>query len=317
VKLLVTGATGFIGQAACGELRRRQLPYRAAVRRPSPDAPAELVTVGEIHGGTDWTNALAEVTSVIHLAGRAHAFGRRATEADEFRRVNVEGTERLARAAAAAGVQRFVLLSSAKVHGDVSRDGPFRETDVPRPVGMYAVSKWEAEQRVRAVAAQTGLSVTIVRTPLVYGPGVKANFLSLMRAVDRRLPLPFGRVHNARSLIFVGNLVDALLQCARHPSADGEVFLIKDEIDLSTAELIRRLARALARRPRLFGVPPLLIAMAASLLGRAEAADRLIGSFVVDGSRIRDRTGWTPPFDVSGGLAATASWYRAIYGSHA
>lgn len=315
--ILVTGATGFIGQAMCVELRRRQLSYRAAVRRSRPGAPAEFVTVGDINGSTNWSVALEGITSIIHLAGRAHAFGRDANQVDEFRRINVEGTERLASAAAAAGVRRFVLLSSAKVHGDVSHEQPFDESDVPRPVGVYAVSKWEGEQRLRAVAERTGLPITIVRTPLVYGPGVKANFLSLLRAVDRRLPLPFGRIDNARSLIFVTNLVDALLHCERHPSAAGQVFLVKDGLDLSTAELVRRIGLALARRVRLISVPPVLITMGAKMVGRADAADRLLGSLVVDAARIRERTGWIAPFDVDSGLAATASWYRAAYGAHA
>jgi UDP-N-acetyl-alpha-D-quinovosamine dehydrogenase len=313
--LLVTGATGFIGRAVCDALRERHMPFRAAIRRPAARGQlppgGEICDVGEIDGTTDWGRALAGVGAVLHLAGRAHVFGRAADEEAEFLRVNVEGTEQLARAAAAAEVRHFIFLSSAKVNGEHSNGRALLESDPPRPVGPYAVSKWQAEERVRRAGAETGLSYTIIRTPLVYGPGVSANFLSLLRLVDRGVPLPFGRATNARSLIYVRNLADALLHCVEHPAAGGETFFVKDGPDLSVAELVRQLGAALDRPVRLVAVPPTLLTGAARLFGRGDAATRLFGSLVVDAHQIRKRTGWTPPYSIDEGLTATASWYRA------
>jgi len=204
-----------------------------------------------------------------------------------------------------------VLLSTVKVNGDRTTGAPFREEDPPAPKEVYAASKWEAEQRVRAVAARGGMACTVVRTPLVYGPRVRANFLGLLRLVDRGVPLPFGRVRNARSLVFVHNLADALLHCAARTEASDETYFVKDGPDPSTPELVRRIAAALGRAPRLVSVPPTLLRGAARLLGRGDVADRLLGSLVVSDARLRERTGWRPPHTMDEGLRETARWYRS------
>lgn len=308
--LLVTGASGFIGRYMVERLQREGIPFCAAVRTPRPGiAGASLAVVGEIDGGTRWEAALEGIDTVVHIAGRAHAFG--ADTRGDFHRVNVEGTESLVRALAAAGGRRMVLLSTAKVHGEGSAGGPITERDAPAPADPYARSKLAAEDRVWAVAAETGIEAVVVRTVLVYGAGVKANFHSLLRAVDRGLPLPLGSVRNARSLIYAGNLADALLACATRAEAAGETFLVSDGPAISTADLVRAIAHALGVRPRLLPVPPALIALGARAARRPEVAARLLGSFEVDTGRIRSRLGWRPPVGLEQALAETAAWYRA------
>jgi nucleoside-diphosphate-sugar epimerase len=304
---LVTGGTGFVGRALVARLSAHGAPIRLAVRAPVPNAAAPTCVVGDIAGDTSWRDALDGVDTVVHLAGRAHTFGRGPEEALAFDRVNVHGTAGLVRAAAAAGVRRFVFLSSAKVAGEQSPEGrPLREDDPPAPVGPYPESKWRAEQIVRDVAGGAAMEWVVVRTPLVYGPGVRANFLSLMRAVDRGVPLPFGRVRNSRSLIFVDNLVDALVTCLTHPDARGATYFVKDAEDLSTAALVERLAASLGVRARLLPVPVIALRAAAALTGRRLALQKVCGSLVVDASRIRRELGWTPPIGVDDALEATA-----------
>ena len=267
--------------------------------------------MGSIDGHTDWGAALDGVTTVIHLAARVHVT--RDTAADplaEFRRVNVAGTERLALQAAARGVRRLVYVSSIKVNGERTDGRPFGDSDMPRPEGAYAQSKLEAEHVLRGIAARTGLDVVIVRPPLVYGPGVKGNFLSLLRLVDSGLPLPFARCDNRRSLIGVTNLADLLAECALHPAAAGEIFLAADGEDLSTPGLVRRVAGALGRRARLLPVPVSWLGGAARLLGRAALYERLCGSLQVDAGKAGRVLGWRPRLTVDDELTATARWYR-------
>jgi nucleoside-diphosphate-sugar epimerase len=252
------------------------------------------------------------VDTVVHLAGRAHIQGRVARSDSSFLRVNVEATRRLAQASAAAGVRRLVFLSSAKVMGDESGAVPFRESDTPHPVGPYATSKWLAEQAAMEVARTTSLSVVILRSPLVYGPGVRANFLALMRAVDRGFPLPFGAVANARSLIAVDNLVDALIACASDLSSSSDVYFAKDSEDLSTCTLIRIVADALGRKARLVPVPPAALRFGARLVGRDEMLARLIGTFSIDAARIAKQLGWRPRVSSEQAIGATARWYRGV-----
>jgi nucleoside-diphosphate-sugar epimerase len=303
----VTGASGFVGRALCERLRRGGFSLRRIVRA---DAGGDGIAVGDIGPHTQWRDALAGVDAVVHLAARVHHM--RDPEADplaQYRRVNVEATRGLANAAAQGGVRRLVFLSSVKVNGEFA-SRPFTEQDPPRPLDPYGVSKWEGEQALAGICARTGLECVVLRAPLVYGPGVRANFLSLMRAVARGIPLPLGAVDNRRSLVYVGNLVDAIGGCLVHPAAAGRTFLINDGEDLSTAELVRRLARALHVRARLLPVPVAALRLAARLTGRTAALDRLLGSLRIDGSAIRHTLQWQPPFDVDTGLAATACWYR-------
>ena len=284
------------------------------LRRKKDPGVASTFAVGDIGPDTDWSAALDGVTSVVHLAARAHVM--HDTVADplaEYRRVNVDGTRLLARAAAGAGVQRFVFLSSIKVNGESTRR-PFTPADTPRPEDAYGVSKWEAEQALMQVARGTGMQWVILRSPLIYGPGVGGNFLRLMRAVARGVPLPLGAIDNRRSLVYAGSLVDAIRVCLSHPGARDQVFLLSDGEDVSSAELVRRLAAALQVQPRLLSVPVPLLRVVGRLMGRAAAVERLTGSLQIDSSRIRAALGWLPPFSLDEGLAETARWYRGLTG---
>lgn len=309
MRILVTGANGFVGRALCAVLAERG-HLVVAVVRPGRAAPArtEAAVVGDLDGDTDWSKALHGVDAVVHLAARVHVMR---DEADdplaEFRRVNVAGTRRLAEQAAAAGVRRLVFVSSVKVNGDNSPGRPFTDADPPAPPDAYGLSKHEAEMALAAVAAATGLETVVVRPPLVYGPGAAGNFRVLLDAVRRGLPLPLAAVRNRRSLVFVGNLVDALALCAEHPAAAGRTYFVRDGEDVSTAQLFRLLARALGRPARLWPLPPALLRAAATLLGRTAAADRVLGSLQVDDGALRLSLGWRPPFTLAEGLALTVS----------
>ena len=247
---------------------------------------------------------------VVHLAARVHVMHDNAADPlHEFRRVNVAGTAALARAAAALGVRRLVFVSTAKVNGESTSGRPFAEGDPAAPQDPYAVSKWEAEEALRSVTATTGLEVTIVRPPLVYGPGVRANFLRLMLLVARGLPLPLPDTNNRRSLIGVENLADCLVRCVSHPGAANQTFMVSDGEDVSTRELIAGLARALGRSARFLPVPEFAVRLAARLVGKEAAVDRLLGSLVIDSGKARQTLGWKPPVTLDSGLAATARWY--------
>jgi nucleoside-diphosphate-sugar epimerase len=222
----------------------------------------------------------------------------------------VQGTENLARAAARAGVSRFVFVSTAKVNGEATWGRPFSERDTPNPQDPYALSKWEAEQALAKVSAETGLAVTVLRPPLVYGPGVKGNFLSLLKWVERGVPLPVALIDNRRSLLYVGNLADAIVRCLNVPQADGRTYLLCDGEDVSTPELIRRLSLQFGRRPRLFPIPASMLEFGCKLLGRGSAYDRLAGSLQLDSSAITSELGWQPLFTLDAGLRDTVDWFK-------
>lgn len=309
--MLVTGASGFVGRALTARLLAEGRDIRVAARRPG-EGDAPTVIVGDLATDVDWSLAVQGVDTVIHLAGRAHILGREAQSDSSFLRVNVEATRSLAVAAATAGVRRLVFVSSAKVMGDESGAHPFREGDAPDPVGLYAESKWLAEQAALEVAQKTSLSVVVLRSPLVYGPGVRANFLALLRAVDRGIPMPFGAVTNARSMIAVDNLVDALLACAADPSSSSDVYFAKDREDLSTSALIRMMADSLGRKARLIPVPPAVLRFGARLVGRDDMLARLIGTFSIDATRISERLAWRPRISSAQAIDATVRWYRGV-----
>jgi nucleoside-diphosphate-sugar epimerase len=265
----------------------------------------ESAIVGAIDGETDWTDALIGVDVVIHLAARVHMMKDKAADPlAVFRTINVAGSLNLARQAAAAMVKRFVFISSVKVNGEATLPGrPFAADDIPAPLDPYGVSKMEAEQGLRQIAAETGMEVVIIRPPLVYGPGVKANFAALMRAVQRGWPLPLGAVHNQRSLVALDNLVDFIVTCVTHPQAANQTLLVSDGQDLSTTELVRGLARAAGVPARLLPVPVwALQAGGASLLGKGDVIQRLCGNLQVDISKARNLLGWVPPVCVEEGL---------------
>ena len=307
--IVVTGGSGFIGSALLAALRHMRIPATGTSRQPH-DRRSNLVAVGNIDGETAWDGALKGVKVVVHLAARVHVMSDTSGALDEYRRTNVAGTARLAEQAVASGAERFVFVSSIKVNGETTHGTPFSETDAARPVGPYAVSKYEAEAVLRAIAASSGLEVVIVRPPLVYGPGVKANVLRLLRAVDRGIPLPLARVDNRRSLIGIGNLVDFLVQCALRPEAAGETFLVSDGEDISTAELVRRIGHAMDRAPRLWPVPVWALAAGARMLGQRSLFESLCGSLQVDIRRAREVLGWQPIRSLDEGLAETVRWYQ-------
>lgn len=313
--VLVTGATGFIGPVVCARLL--QLGYQVKVvvrdleRSKALPYAIERVVVPGISGTTDWADILAGAVGIIHLASAAERAGLgTGAQIEHLRSVNVAGSVRLAHAASAAGVRRFVNISTLKVNGETSNADGCSENDKPAPQGPYAISKWEAEQRLHEVAAQTGIELVTLRPPLVYGPGVKGNFLRLMNLVSRGVPLPLASIGNRRSLIYVENLVDAILHCLARPEAAGQTYLMSDGEDVSTPELVRGIAAALGVQPRLLPCPVALLRLGAAALGHAGDVTRLLGSLQVDASLIRRELGWRPPFTLVQGLAETARWYR-------
>ena len=310
--ILVTGATGFIGKAVVQRLLAEDQSQRVAVavRRDDQSWPAQVLPrlIGDLEPSTDWSAALAGIFAIVHCAARVHVMAdTSANPLEAFRRVNVQGSLNLARQAAFVGVRRFVFVSSIKVNGERTNLGmPFSAEDVPAPLDPYGISKMEAEHGLREIAAQTGMEVVIIRPPLVYGPGVKANFATLMRWLGRGVPLPLGAVHNRRSLVALDNLVDLIVTCTVHPGAANQTFLVSDDEDVSTTELLRRMGRAMNRPVRLIPVPGSLLKLAAALVGKPDVAQRLCGSLQVDIQKTRRLLGWSPPLTLDQGLKKVA-----------
>ena len=313
-RILVTGATGFVGKFLCKRLLAEGMSVRGTLL--GLESPlfliegVEPVIIQPLTAETQWNHALTGVDTIIHLAARVHIMDDPSADPlTEFRKVNTEGTAQLAREAVKAGVRRFVFISSIKVNGEENA-APYTPDSPSSPSDPYGISKWEAEQVLREIEVETGLEVVIVRPTLVYGPGVKANFLNMMKIINRGIPLPFAFIINKRSLIYVGNLVDALATCATHPEAAGKTYLVSDGEDVSTPELIRRTASALGVPARLFSVPVSLMKLAGKLTGKSGAMNRLTGSLTVDSSKIQRELGWKPAFTMAEGLAVTAAWYK-------
>lgn len=314
MRVLVTGATGFVGRHTVSLLAGLGHEVRAAVRGGAapPAGTADAVQVADIGPDTDWSAALDGVDAVAHLAARVHVMTD--TEPDPlaaFRRVNTEGTRRLAESAAARGVRRFVYLSSIKAVVDESRPEPVTDAVPAAPHSPYGISKREAEEILAGLRDRGVLDPVILRPPLVYGPGVAGNLHTLLTICRKRIPMPLARVENRRSLIFVGNLADAIAVCLTHPDAAGRTFMVSDGTPLSTADLIRRFSAGLGVRPRLFAVPPALLERAAAAVGRHDVWDRVGGSLVLDDRSIRSAIGWVPPYDAAYGLRTTAEWFNA------
>jgi nucleoside-diphosphate-sugar epimerase len=304
-KLLVTGASGFVGAALCQALLARGVPFVPCVRKlPSnrPPGPPAFET-GDLAATVDWKPALAGCSVVVHLAARVHMMREHTADpAAAYRAMNVDASMQLAQQASEQGVRRFIYVSSVKVNGERTLGRPFRADDRPAPEDAYGKSKLEAELALQAWAAKTGIELVIVRPPLVYGPGVRANFLRLMQLVKSGVPLPLGGIKNSRSMVALGNLVDFLLLCAVHPDAAGATWMVSDNHDLSLPELVTLIAAAMGRPARLLPVPVGLLSTGAALLGRRAAAGRLLDSLQVDVSPALDRLGWKPPLDVETGI---------------
>ncbi|WP_367849019.1 UDP-glucose 4-epimerase family protein [Rhodoferax sp. WC2427] len=316
MKVLVTGATGFVGRALVAHLLTLpQFEVRAAVRASGVErlpAGVQHVQVGDLDASTDWHTALAGIDAVVHLAARVHVMHEQAVDPlHAFRQVNVVGSTRLAQMAAQAGVQRLVFLSSIKVNGESTpAHQPFCETSPCAPQDGYSISKLETEQALQNVVRGSGLALTILRPPLVYGLGVGANFAALARAVARGTPLPLGYIDNQRSLLAVDNLVDLIATCLTHPAAAHQTLMVSDGEDLSTTALVQRIARAMDRPARLLPAPIWMLMTAATLLGRRAAAQRLCGNLQIDSRKARTLLGWIPPVTVDEGLRRALVDYR-------
>lgn len=312
LKILVTGANGFVGRALCSEALIRGMEV-SGTSRSRCDFPPGLsrIVVGDIDDSTDWLDSLAGYDVVTHLAARVHVMNDLVADPlAEFRRVNVQGTLNLAQQAVAAGVQRFVYVSSVKVNGEATQLGqPFTADDAPAPLDAYGVSKMEAEQGLHEIARQTGMEVVIIRPPLVYGPGVKGNFADMMRWLRRGVPLPLGALHNARSLVALDNLIDLIVTCLTHPAASNQTFMVSDGEDVSTTELLRRMGQAMGHPARLIPVPADWLKLTATLVGKMDVAQRLLGSLQVDISQTRELLDWIPSVSLDKGLRRTAAGY--------
>lgn len=312
-RLLLTGATGFVGRALVPRLLKDGHSLVAAVRQPIQEPLVDDVLVHpglDVAPGTDWRQALSGVGVVVHLASLAHEV-HAVSEESAYRRVNVEGTRVLAEAAAAAGVRRFVHMSTVKVMGERSPvDRPWREDDPCDPEGPYGRTKLEGEREVQRIGETYGMETVILRPPVVYGPRLKANLLRLLRAVDRGIPLPLARATARRSLLFGENLADVVAVALRHPRAAGSTFLLSDGMDVSTAELARKMGAQLGRPARLLPVPKRLLRWGGAALGVSRDIDRVLAPLAVDLSRTRDRLEWNPPHSLDEGLARTVAWYK-------
>ena len=309
-RILITGASGFIGHRLSSALLEKGFALHLASRSGARGQSSERCRsfpIDAIDPRTDWSDALAGVDRVVHLAAMLPGQGSLA----DYRRVNVSGTEKLARDAARSGVERFVFMSTVGVNGNESGAMPFTESDAPRPHDDYSLSKREAEQVLTAVSGETGMETVSLRAPLVYGPGAKGKLLFLLRCIDRGLPLPLGGLDNRRSLLYLDNLVDVILLCLASPAMNGRTYMVSDGEDLSTAEFAGRLARAMGRPTRLLRVPANLLEAMAGVLGRASAVRQLSRPLLINGARIRRELGWRPAYSVDEGIRRTVEWYLA------
>lgn len=308
----ISGASGFVGMAVYKSLLGKGLQIRPFVRRQHSDLPSAHV-VGQIGAHTDWGKALDGIESIVHCAAHVHQMNNASTSAlAEYREVNTLGTLHLAEAAAKAGVRRFIFISSVKVMGESTSTGrPFKLEDAPAPLDPYGVSKWEAEQGLWATGQSTGLEVVVIRPPLVYGPGVGANFRQLLKLVQMGIPLPFAGIDNRRSLVSVDNLVDLIALCLSHPDAPGNTFLVSDDHDLSTPALVAAMAQAMGKKTRLFNVPVFALQTLGKLTGRQSQIDRLTQNLQVDIGHTQQILGWTPKLSLEEGMDMTVQNFKA------
>ncbi|MBC3374673.1 SDR family oxidoreductase [Pseudomonas sp. SWRI92] len=310
--VLVTGGTGFVGAALAEKIKRDgRFEVSVSVRDKRQLPGVHTCSVSGLDGGTSWSTALEGIDVVVHTAARVHVMRESLSDPlTEFRKVNVEGTLNLARQAAASGVKRFVFLSSIKVNGEGTELGkPYKPDDIPHPLDPYGVSKMEAEKALFGLTEEVQMDVVVIRPVLVYGPGVKANFLSMIRWLDKGVPLPLGAIHNARSLVALDNLVSLIVTCVDHPAAADQIFLVSDGEDLSTTQLLARISQMLKKPSRLIPVPPWALDFVARLFKRGDFSKRLCGSLQVDISKTRSLLNWSPEVSVDQGLAKTISHF--------
>jgi len=314
---LLTGSSGFIGQATLRRLLSEGFRVRAIARNVDnlssldalPSKSLDLIRIGDIAGMRDWSSVIGGVKQVIHMAAHVHVTSPKEKDRNRHFDVNRDATLKLARAAANAGVRRFVFLSTVKVHGEYTVEHSFSEESPFCPADAYASSKAEAEIELRKLSQETGIEVVFVRPPLVYGPQVKANFLALLNLIRRGIPMPFAAINNRRSMVYLGNLVDAVVTCITHPKAANKAFLVSDGYDISTPDLIRAIAEEMGARPKLWHIPNCLLVCMSSILGKDDTLQRLTSSLQVDSTRIREVLDWRPPFTFEDGIRQTVRWY--------
>lgn len=316
--MLITGANGFIGHALAVELIEQDYDVICAVRREFQLEGAKTVQIPNLEMPVFWPAYLAGVGCIVHTAAHVHQMDDNGIKSEDvYNKANTLATLNLARAAASNGVKRFIFLSTAKVNGETTKPGkPFREEDAANPQDYYSISKYQAEKGLLAIASQTGMEVVIIRPPLVYGPGVKANFASMLTVLENNRLLPLGRINNKRSLLYLGNLVDLIAQCINHPNAANQVFFASDGCDVSTTELLMACANALGVKARLIPVPEALLIAGAKLFGKVKVAQRLCGSFQVDINKSWRYLGWKPPIAMAEGLKATAESFQQAARNH-
>jgi UDP-glucose 4-epimerase len=308
--LLLTGLNGFLGSALSSRLEKEgNFKIRYIVRKLSGISSSNIIAVGDINGTTTFPGVFDEVSVIIHAAARVHVMSEDSSDSlNEYRKVNVEGTKNLALQAAAAGVRRFIFISSIKVNGEsTTRSVPYVETNTPAPEDHYGQSKFEAEEALKKISDESGMEIVIIRPPLIYGLGVKANFLRLMKLAITPFPLPFGLVGNHRSMVYVGNLVDFIIQCIDHPKAVNQTFLISDGEDLSLKSLVTHIRSSIGRSANLLPVPFFLFKTLGILTGKRDVIDRMVGDLQVNSSKARTLLDWVPPYTVEEGITATVT----------
>ena len=312
-RILITGSTGFVGQELCKRLISEKYLIREIVRSSlkKKEELRDVYNVGEINRDTNWSAALKNVNCVIHCAGIAHNINENKSDfLDQYRKINVEGTRNLAEQSAKAGVKRIIFLSSIKVNGEETKfSSRFRHDDVPKPRGSYAISKWEAEKALKEVSKKYGLELVIIRPPLIYGPNVKGNFLRLMNIANRRIPFPISKINNLRSFVSLDNLVDLICCCINHPSAPGKVFLVSDDNDISTPELIKKLGHAMGKPQHLISIPLFILKFICKVIGKSSELNRLLGNCQVDCKNTYEVLNWRPYMNIDEGILKTVKYY--------
>ena len=312
-KILITGSTGFVGQKLCKKLISDNYSIREAVRSNSEKqlGKKEIFNVGEIDKSTNWSASLQDIDCVIHCAARAHVMNENKLDTlATYRKVNVDGTRNLAEQCAKAGVKRLIFLSSIKVNGEKTKVSfSFRHDDNPKPEDAYGISKWEAELALQQVSKKYGIEIVIIRAPLVYGPNVKGNFLKLINIAARRIPLPISRINNIRSFVGIENLIDLISCCIKHPAAAGKIFLVSDNKDMSTPELIKKIGKAMGKSQYFIPLPVSILQFLGAIIGKSSEIERLVSNLQMDCNNTFEVLGWRPPVNPDDAILETIKWY--------